>query len=112
MDRADYWKTYSFTDDPDFRVADLTIGDVEKLLSSLDDSLVLAKAIIKDWFPVVMAYWSEEAFGSGWANGYFHIPWGKEATNFLGEAPTWDDEASESGGLRITWKPVVANDES
>lgn len=108
-DKADYWKTYSFAKDPDFRVADLTIADVEKLLFSLDQQLISAKSVLREWFPLVMAYWSEEVLGSGWsdANVYNLIPGGPAAAGLLGEVPAWDGEATETSGLRLGWKPYT-----
>lgn len=85
---------------PDFRVADLTIGEVEAMLKDFKAELELALDVIKRWFTPMVAFYSE---GSGLENFELVVPEFLVAAGLLGEKPCWVED--ENGQRVIGWKP-------
>lgn len=77
------------SDDPEFRIAEMTIGDVERYMMTCDSALKKMASIIRTWFPLVMAI--EEAPRESIIM----------ASKILGEQPQLS--VDEEGIVSVTW---------
>ena len=98
-------------EDPTFRVPNLTVGEVELLLSDNAETIKLLLGVVREWFVPMMYHYSEEYWCAGWLQDLEvqlpqMIPSVAIAAGLLGEIPFCDDsvELKDFDVDPIRWK--------
>lgn len=83
-------------DDPNFRVPDLTLSQVELLLRDNAETITQLLGVVKEWFIPMMYHYSEEYWSAGWLDRLdTELPKVEKsvgiAARLLGEIPFWND---------------------
>jgi hypothetical protein len=96
-----------------FNIAEMTVSEVEVLISSFEQVTVEMMEIIEEWMPVVMANLSQEMWHASWLDTLHidlpkRVPSIARAAGLLGQIPAWDDDALENqDGYQLSWKPYT-----
>lgn len=83
-------------DNPHFRVADLTLSEVEITMRSNAETIGQLLGVIREWFVPMMYHYSETYYCAGWLNN-LEVSLPKDeptvalAAGLLGEIPFWDE---------------------
>ena len=92
-------------------IADMTVSEVELVITNFEHVTTEMMAIIEEWMPVVMSQFSEQWFAATWLDKLHEVlsemaPSIAKAAGLLGQIPVWDDNAPENvDGYQLIWKP-------